>query len=112
MPYTGRAARSGNSQSMAFEKALFRAHPEFAQGRLTADYIGPGTLLVRAVDESGTEGDDPVLEAYLAFLEREMERHPERVQPLSPELLMRAHELVGDIDVDLDADPGEDVTLP
>jgi antitoxin PrlF len=113
MTYLGRAARSGNSQAMAFEKALFRAHPEFAEGRLEADYIGPGHLLVRALpdDEPATREDDPVLGAYLAFLERDMAAHPERIQPLSAELLARAHELVGHIEVDLNEDLGDDVTL-
>jgi antitoxin PrlF len=113
MTYSGRAARSGNSQAMAFEKALFRAHPEFAEGRLEADYIGPGHLLIRALpnDESAPPEDDPILGAYLAFVERDMAAHPERIQPLSADLLARAHELVGHIEVDLNEDLGDDVTL-
>jgi antitoxin PrlF len=113
MTYSGRAARSGNSQAMAFEKALFRAHPEFAEGRLEADYIGPGHLLVRALPDEApaAQEEDPVLGAYLAFLERDMAAHPERIQPLSAELLARAHALVGHIEVDLNEDLGDDVTL-
>jgi hypothetical protein len=113
MTYIGRAARSGNSQAMAFEKALFRAHPEFAEGRLAADYIGPGHLLVRALpdDETAASEDDPVLGAYLAFLARDMAAHPERIQPLSADSLARAHELVGHLEVDLDEDLGDDASL-
>jgi antitoxin PrlF len=98
---------------MAFEKALFRAHPEFASGRLAADYIGPGYLLVRAVadpDEVASE-EDPVLRAYLAFLARDMEAHPERIQPLSADSLARAHALVGHLEVDPNEDLGDDITL-
>ena len=114
MTYTGRAARSGNSQALAFEKALFRAHPEFGEGRLAADYIGPGCLLVRAVPDAEAAAepeDDPVLGAYLAFLERDMAAHPEHIRPLSSDLLARARALVGDIRVDLDEDLGDDLTL-
>ncbi len=113
MSYTGRATKSGNSQAMAFEKALFRAHPEFAAGRLAADYIGPGCLLVRAVadpDEVVPE-EDPVLGAYLAFVARDMEAHPERIQPFSADSLARAHALVGHLEVDPDEDLGDDITL-
>lgn len=114
MTYSGRAAKSGNSQALAFEKALFRAHPEFTEGRLAADYIGPGCLLVRAMTDAEAapaRGDDPVLAAYLAFVEREMAAHPEHIRPLSADLLSRARALVADVEVDLDEDLGDDVTI-
>jgi hypothetical protein len=113
MSYSGRATRSGNSQAMAFEKALFRAHPEFTAGRLSADYIGPGCLLVRAVPEAeeAPSTEDPVLGAYLAFIAREMESSPGTIQPLSADSLARAHALVGHLDVDPDEDLGDDVAL-
>lgn len=113
MSYTGRATKSGNSQAMAFEKALFRAHPEFAAGRLAADVISPGHLLVRAVpdpDETAAD-EDPVLGAYLAFVARDMELNPERIQPLSADSLARARALVGHLEVDPDEDLGDDLTL-
>jgi antitoxin PrlF len=113
VPYSGRAIRSGNSQAMAFEKALFRAHPEFASGPLAADYIGPGHLLVRAVGtaEEPSPDDDPVLGAYLAFLEREMTAHPESLRPLNADSLARAQALVGHLGGDPDEDLGDDVSI-
>ncbi len=113
MPYSGRATKSGNSQAMAFEEALFRAHPEFATGRLAADYIGPGYLLVRALPDAAEETPeaDPVLGAYLAFLERDMQAHPERIQPLPAGLIARSQELVGDVEVDPDEDLGDDLAI-
>jgi antitoxin PrlF len=112
MTYTGRAARTGNSQALAFEKSLFRAHPEFAEGRLEAVCIGPGYLLVRAIPEGeGDVEDDPVIGAWLAFMEREMAAHPERIRPLSARLLAEADELVGHIHVDPDEDLGDDIHL-
>jgi antitoxin PrlF len=98
---------------MAFEKALFRAHPEFAAGPLEAEYIGPGHLLVRAIGsgEGTSPDDDPVLGAYLAFLERDMAAHPERLQALSPDLLALAEELVEGIVVDPEADLGDSASI-
>lgn len=113
MSYTGRSTRSGNSQAMAFEKALFRAHPEFASGRLVADCIGQGHLLIRTLPDTGetTPGDDPVLSAYLSFLQRELRAHPERIQPLSADSLARARALVGHIEVDPDEELGDGLTI-
>ncbi|MBV9109798.1 MAG: type II toxin-antitoxin system PrlF family antitoxin [Gemmatimonadetes bacterium] len=54
---------------------------------------------------------DPVLAAYLALIEREMDLHPETIRSLSPELLARAESLVAGIEVDLDEDLG-DVEIP
>jgi prlF antitoxin for toxin YhaV_toxin len=113
MQYSGRATRSGNSQAMAFEKALFRAHPEFAAGPLSAQYVAPGYLLVHAAvaQESAAPEQDMVLGAYLAFLEREMQKHPELIQPLSPDLLARAEALIGDMEVDLNEDLGDEFDI-
>lgn len=110
MIYKGRAATTGNSQSMAFEKALFRAHPEFASGRLEAQPISQNYLLVRAIPEAGAEtGEDPVLGAFLAFLAEQMQDEPHLIRGLAS--LEEAQELVAGIHVDLDEDPGDDVTL-
>jgi antitoxin PrlF len=113
MQYSGRATSSGNSQAMAFEKALFRAHPEFASGPLSAQFVAPGYLLVRALGEPDTDAseEDAVIGAYLAFLEREMEKRPELIQPLSADSLAEAKELVGDLQVDPDEDLGDDVEI-
>jgi antitoxin PrlF len=113
MTYNGRATKSGNSQAMAFEKSLFRTHPEFATGRLSADYIGPGCLLVRTLPDAvpAAEEDDPILGAYLAFLEAEIAAHPERMRPLSPGSLERARELVGHLYVDPNEDLGDGASI-
>jgi hypothetical protein len=110
MIYRGRAATTGNSQSMAFEKALFRAHPEFASGRLEAEPISKHYMLVRAVPEASEEaGDDPVMGAYLEFLAEQMQAQPHLIRGLTN--LEAAEALVEGIEVDLDEDLGDEATL-
>jgi hypothetical protein len=114
MPYRGRATTTGNSQSLAFEKALFRAYPAFASGRLEAEPISSHYLLVRAIPEEAAEGatpEDPIVGAYLDFLSEQMKSHPSLIQSLSPDSLERAKALVGDLDVDPDEDLGDDDLL-
>lgn len=110
MIYRGRAATTGNSQSMAFEKALFRAHPEFATGRLEAEPISKHYMLVRAVPELPEEaGEDPVVGAYLEFLAEQMQAQPHLIGGLAS--LERAEVLVAGIEVDPDEDLGDEATL-
>ena len=47
-------------------------------------------------------GDDPVVAAFLDFLERDMTKNPQNILPLSEGLLKRAKDIVGDELVDLD----------
>lgn len=46
---------------------------------------------------------DPVLSGFLDFLERDIERSPQRLQPMPRELFERARNLIAGIEVDLDA---------
>jgi antitoxin PrlF len=105
MPYKGRITRTGNSTSFAFESALFRSHPEFESRNVEADYIGRGVLLVRTVGgaEEWVPGDDPILCAFLSFIERDMLDKPDSTQPLAADLLAHAERLVGGMQVNLDA---------
>jgi antitoxin PrlF len=72
--------------------------------------VGPGDRLAYIVEgdravimKSGAEGQDPVVDAFLGFLERDMVAHPERLGGLTPELLQRLRGLIGDAEVDPDA---------
>lgn len=114
MAYSGKATTVGNSKALSFEASLFKAHPEFAAGRVEAHVIAPGTMLVTSSEspDAGAEGEDPVMLAYLAFLEGEMAHRPELIQPLDTGLIAEMDSLVGDIEVDLDEDLGEDAYLP
>jgi hypothetical protein len=114
MAYSGRATKVGTSRALSFEASLFKAHPEFAAGCVEAHVIAPGTMLVTSAERVDPRADDedPVMLAYLAFLEREMTRHPELVQPLGSRLIAEMDHLVGDIQADRNEDLGEDVYLP
>lgn len=107
MSYRGRATTVGNSRAIALEAALFRAHPEFAEGEFEVDALGSGLLVVRPAGERDSDpspGDDPVLAAFLSFIEEDMTEHPESMRPLSSDLLSRAEELTEGVEVQLDDD--------
>jgi len=113
MPYSAKATTVGNSRAFTVESAMFRAHPELTEGRFEVHVIGPGTMLFHAIPESipDVDEDDPVIAAWLAFIERDIVQNPESLQGFDPELVREARELVKGIAVDLDEDLG-DVTLP
>jgi hypothetical protein len=108
--YTGRKTKTGNSDALRFEQALFRSHPEFSD-RVTAQVIAPGCLLVIAESndelDSGEE-DDPVISAFLAFLAKDM---PEQITELDSDLLQHMEALVGHIEIDPNEDLGDESLL-
>lgn len=112
--FEGSVTTTGRSEAVRLEKAFFRAHPEFHQkARVRAQAIGEGHVLVSVAEPLIPTSDevDPVVSAYLSFLEADMVAHPERLSPFSSADLAAAHELVRDIVVgDDDAIP-DDVTF-
>jgi antitoxin PrlF len=52
---------------------------------------------VRRVDESG---DDPAIDAFLAFVAADMQRRPEALSALSPTLAKRVAELIEAVEID------------
>lgn len=59
-----------------------------------------GVMLTRA---DVAEKSDPVLDAFLSFLTRDVATHPERLQAIDSAFVQRMQSLVEGIDVDLDA---------
>jgi antitoxin PrlF len=47
--------------------------------------------------------DDPLLGQFLNFLARDIEKNPQNLQGLDPDLVERVQALVGQVEVDLDA---------
>jgi hypothetical protein len=69
-------------------------------------------MLVSLTDEAvaGDDGD-PVLDAFLAFLEGDMQHHPGRLEPLSAGSIALAVELTDGIDVGDDEIFPDDITV-
>lgn len=108
--YSGRKTKTGNSEALRFEQALFKSHPEFSD-RVVAQVIAPGCLLVIAELSDETilsDGEDPVISAFLSFISKDM---PQHITELDSELLNRVDKLVGHIEVDLNEDLGDESLL-
>jgi hypothetical protein len=67
---------------------------------------------INDVSRPQDDEEDPVLLAYLDFLDQEITAQPELVEPLDLDLLARMDALVEGVDVDLDECLGNEVQLP
>jgi hypothetical protein len=93
--FTGKVTRAGNSEAIRFEQAFFKANPEFS-GRVHAQVIAPGVALVSTAETKPERaGNDPVLRAWLAVLERDVAVRPAAVRDADPKLLARARRIAG-----------------
>lgn len=52
---------------------------------------------------SRVEQDDPILGKFLNFLAQDIAEHPQNIQAISSDLLIRVHSLVSEMAIDLDA---------
>lgn len=114
--FKGSITTTGRSEALRLDKALFKAHPEFRQkAKVRAHVLGPGTLLVTLDRDEVAEDDaverDPVVAAYLAFLERDMAAHPERLQPFTQGEIARIEALTADVSVSDEDTLPDDVAL-
>lgn len=57
----------------------------------------------RVTIERFDEQEDSALAPFLQLLERDLRQHPERILPIDGQLLEQIDDLVGGLDVDLDA---------
>jgi len=113
VPYAGTITTTGKSEAIRLEKSLFRSHPEFRQkSKVTAHVIGPGTMLVSVADTGDAENtEDPIMAAFLSFLDREIAQSPARIKPLSATRIDEARSLTKDVEVSDDDKLPDDVTL-
>jgi antitoxin PrlF len=113
--FKGSITTTGRSEAIRLDKALFKAHPEFRQrARIKASVMGPGSLLVTLDPETTDDADaeaDPVVRAYLAFLERDMLEHPDRLRPITEVFVERIKSLTDGVEVSFDDVLPDDVTL-
>ena len=91
--FQGSITTTGKSEAIRLDKALFRLHPEFRQkAKVRAQVIAPGRALISVVEEgsAGPLEEDPVVTAFLAFLEKDMKARPGRIAGLSKRTVTRA----------------------
>lgn len=62
-------------------------------------------VLTRARDESS---QDPVMASFLAFLESDLQKHPENIRPITASTFAEAERLTAGIEVDFDEELPED----
>jgi hypothetical protein len=109
--YTGKRTKAGNSSGFRIEQSFFRSHPEFS-GEITVQPIAPGRLLIIASPAKKREPEsDPILDSFLAFLGKDMNEHPEKIQPLDIALEKRIKRLTKGAKVPLDEDLGDEAIL-
>jgi hypothetical protein len=112
--FSGSVATTGNSRGLRLEKAFFQAAPEFgtAGSAIRADLIGPGTVLIRTdVPAAAIEESDPIIGAWLGFIDADIQANPGRLVPLRETDLTEMKKLVESVSVsDGDVIP-DDVTF-
>lgn len=84
----------------AVRKALHLSKREKIRYTIQSD----GNVLLSRVDQDGA---DPALGSFLTFLAHDIQQNPQRLEAVSPDLVSRIQNLVGDVEFDLDA-PLED----
>ena len=106
MSYAGKISTSGNSDAIRLDKDLFKQHPEFRQqAQVRADVIGPGTLLLHVVDNAEQEKDtDPIVLAFLSFLEKDMLANPANISAVSADQMAEIADLTAGVVVNDDDD--------
>ena len=102
--YRGKVTQIGNSKGVRLDAAFFKAHPEFS-AEVSATMVAEGQVLLSAqapARRQSARGEvaDPVMLAFLGFLEGEMLAHPEALVPADPEQLKRIAKLVDGVDAE------------
>lgn len=110
--FMGSITTTGKSEAIRLDKALFRLHPEFRQkAKVRAKVISPGHALISVVDDQQMplEQEDPVMTAFLAFVEKDLKAHPGRRSRFSKTSLARAVRLTKGVKVSDEERLPEDV---
>ena len=100
--FQGSITTTGKSEAIRLDKALFRLHPEFRQkAKVRAHIVAPGHALISVMDPNAStfREEDPVVAAFLSFIENDMKTHPERIAGLSKRLVARASHLTRKVKV-------------
>ena len=115
-PFHAKATTSGSSRALRLDAALVRANPELATGQFDVHVVAPGHFLFISTPSSSTaseDAEDPMLNTFLAFLNREMQQNPALLRPLTVEDVRDMEALLSDVVVeDRDAEPGAGFVMP
>jgi hypothetical protein len=85
--YKGKVTTTGSSKAVRLGKQFFTDHTEFeVSAEVRVRSVSPGYVLM-AVEGSGAVGAksdelDPVVGAFLSFMEADLKANPHKVQPL------------------------------
>lgn len=98
--YSGKVTPVGNSKGIRLDARFFKAHPEF-DGAVRATVLADGQVLLSAHSTRRRvprDADaDPVLQGFLAFLEKQMADHPELIEQADRAQLKRIGKLVAGV---------------
>ena len=103
--FSGKSTSIGNSNGFRFDAALFKANPEFF-GEVRGTVLAPGQMLVSVVPtgvqqpELQDEEGNPVMLAFLSFLEGQMAMHPELIEPVTQAQMAHIATLVDGVEPD------------
>ena len=103
--FSGKSTSIGNSNGFRFDAALFKANPEFF-GEVRGTVLAPGQMLVSVVPtgeqqlELQDEEVNPVMLAFLSFLEGQMAAHPELIEPVTEAQMAHIAALVDGVEPD------------
>lgn len=111
--FSGSLGTAGNSRSFRLEKEFFNAAPEFATlgSSIRADIIGPGTFLVRIDTPAPQQTADPVIGAWLSFIDRDIASNPNQLVGFTETEVFELERLVSNVVTDDSQELPEDVTF-
>lgn len=75
------------------------------KGAIVFKAMPDGTVLVESKPEPK---EDPVIAKFLEFLERDIAKNPQNLVPFTQEMMDEVDDLVGGMDIDLDAPLDDD----
>lgn len=78
------------------DKNLFKQHPEFKQSaEVKADVIAPGKMLISVQNNtSSADNEDPIVSAFLAFIEKDMIENPSSISVPDKKQINRAKKVM------------------
>ena len=101
--YSGKVTPVGNSKGIRLDAAFFKAHPEF-NGEVRATVVADGQVLLSAKSTgrrtAKSKEGDPIMLGFLQFLEKEMAKHPELIEPADRKQLKRIGKLVEGVETE------------